>query len=55
MTRKKPDTRQIVRDVVRAVTAAGPVGWIALVACAALALAAYTISSILTVIHILKA
>jgi len=34
-----------------AVAAAGPVGWMAMVTCAALALAAYAISAILTVLH----
>jgi hypothetical protein len=36
------------------VVAAGPVGWMALVVCAALALAAYAISAILIIVHTLK-
>jgi hypothetical protein len=39
---------------VLAVAAAGPVGWMALVACAALALAGYAISAILTIVHTLR-
>lgn len=53
MKRKKPDMRRTIASVVRAVAAAGPVGWMALVACAALALAGYAISAILTVVHAL--
>lgn len=46
--------RQTIEGVVRAVAAAGPVGWMALVTCAALALAAYAISAILTIVHTFK-
>ena len=53
MKRKKPDMRRTIENVVRVVAAAGPVGWMALVACAALALAGYAISAILTVVHTL--
>jgi len=54
MKRKKSDARQLIDGVVRAVATAGPVGWIALVACAALALAGYAISAMLTVVHTLR-
>ena len=54
MARKNLDTRRTIANILRAVTTAGPVGWMALVACAALALAAYAISAILTIVHTLK-
>ena len=54
MKRNKSDARQMIHHVVRAAAAAGPVGWIALVACAALALAGYAISTILTVVQMLR-
>jgi hypothetical protein len=54
MTQKNPDMRQTIENIFRAVATAGPVGWMALVACAALALAAYAISAILTIVHTLK-
>jgi hypothetical protein len=53
MKHNKPDMRETVRDVVRAVGAAGPVGWMALVTCAALALAGYAIWAILTIVDML--
>ena len=53
MKHNKPDMRETVRDVVRAVGAAGPVGWMALVTCAALALAGYAIWAILTIVDTL--
>jgi hypothetical protein len=46
--------RQTIENIVRAVATAGPVGWRALVACAALALAAYAISAILAVVQTLS-
>jgi hypothetical protein len=54
MNRKNSNMRQTVENIVRAVATAGPVGWIALVACAAMALAAYAISAILTIVHTLR-
>lgn len=54
MARMNLDTRRTIANILRAVTTAGPVGWMALVACAALALAAYAISAILTIVHTLK-
>jgi hypothetical protein len=51
---RKLNMRQTVENIVRAVATAGPVGWIALVACAAMALAAYAISAILTIVHTLR-
>ena len=54
MNRKNSNMRQTVENIVRAVATAGPVGWIALVACAAMALAAYAISAILTIFHALR-
>jgi hypothetical protein len=50
----KSNTRQMLESVVRAVAAAGPVAWMALVACTALALGAYAISAILTVVYMFK-
>jgi hypothetical protein len=54
MNRKNSNMHQTVENIVRAVATAGPVGWIALVACAAMALAAYAISAILTIVHTLR-
>jgi hypothetical protein len=54
MKRKKSSTAQMIENVVRTVADAGPVGWMALVACAALALAGYAISAVLTVVHTFK-
>lgn len=54
MKRKKFDPRGTVDHLVRAVASAGPVGWIALVACGAMALAAYAISAIITIVHTLS-
>jgi hypothetical protein len=54
MKRKKSATGQTIENVVRTVAGSGPVGWMALVACAALALAGYAISAILTVVHALR-
>jgi hypothetical protein len=39
---------------VRAAATAGPIGWMALVACAALTLAGYAIWAILTVVQMLR-
>ena len=50
----KSGMRTIARDVARAVGTAGPVGWMALVTCAALALAGYAVFAILTIIHTLR-
>jgi hypothetical protein len=54
MKRKKPEMSRMIERVVPTAAAAGPVGWMALVTCAALALAAYAISAMLTVVHALK-
>jgi hypothetical protein len=54
MKRKRSGTGQMIENVVRTVAGSGPVGWMALVACAALALAGYAISAILTVVHALR-
>jgi hypothetical protein len=54
MNRKNSPMFRAIEHVVRAVVAAGPVGWMALVVCAALALAAYAISAILIIVHTLK-
>jgi hypothetical protein len=54
MAQRKLNMRHTIETLLRAVAAAGPVGWMALVTCAALALAAYAISAILTVVHALK-
>lgn len=54
MKRKNPEMRRMIERVVRTAAAAGPVGWMALVSCGALALAAYAISAILAVVHALK-
>jgi hypothetical protein len=43
-----------IETLLRTVAAAGPIGWIAVVTCAALALAAYAISAILTIAHTFK-
>lgn len=51
MKRKNPEAGRLAESVVRTVAAAGPVGWMALVACASLALAANAIYAILTVVR----
>lgn len=54
MAHRKFDMRQTIGTLLRTVAAAGPIGWMALVTCAALALAAYAISAILTIVHTFK-
>jgi hypothetical protein len=43
-----------IAKIVRVVAMAGPMGWMALVSCSALALAAYAIASIVAIVHALK-
>jgi hypothetical protein len=46
--------RQLATTVLGSVTSSGPVGWIALVACAALALAGYAIWALVAIVRMLK-
>ncbi len=46
--------RQLTLKILASVSAAGPLGWVALIACAALALAGYAISALVTVVTLLK-
>jgi hypothetical protein len=54
MKREKSGAGQMIENVVRTVAGSGPVGWMALVACAALALAGYAIWAVLTIVHTFK-
>jgi hypothetical protein len=54
MAQRKFDMCHTIQTLLRTVAAAGPIGWMALVTCAAIALAAYAISAIVTIVHTLK-
>ena len=54
MNRRRLDMTKTIAKIVRVVAVAGPMGWIALVSCSALALAAYAIASIVAIVHAFK-